>query len=157
MTFVERARRLENRLYAAIRHPGASEVAGAEPANGMLEPLDGRRHCLLVSYRRSGDPVATPVWFALDGDRLVFESDADSAKVRRIRRDPRVRVAPCTLRGNPLGPPVEGVARVLEPAEAEAAERALDRKYGRLRRLLTRMRPVPPAGLAYLEVVPAGA
>jgi len=150
----ERSRRLENRVYAAIRHPGASQVADAEPAGGTLEPLEGRRHCLLVSYRRSGAPVATPVWFALDGERLVFESDADSAKVSRMRRDPRVRVAPCTLRGDPLGPPVEGVARILEPPEADAAERALDRKYGRLRRLLTRMRPVPPAGPAYVEVVP---
>jgi len=152
MTVAERGRRLENRLYAAIRHSRARDAASAAPAPGSLRSLDGHRHCLVVSYRRSGEPVATPVWFALDGERLVFESDADSAKVKRIRRDPRVRVAPCTIRGNPVGPPLEGVARVLDGEPAEAAELALDGKYGRLRRVLTGMRPVPPAGLAYVEV-----
>jgi uncharacterized protein len=148
-------RRLENRLYAAIRHPRAGDAASAPPAAGGLDSVGGHRHCLVVTYRRSGEPVATPVWFALDGHRLVFESDADSAKVKRMRRDARVRVAPCTMRGDPLGPPVEARARILAAEEAPAAERALDGKYGRLRRLLSGMRPDPPEGLAYVEVTPA--
>jgi PPOX class probable F420-dependent enzyme len=152
MSLAERSRRLENRLYAGIRHRRAAEAARAAPADATLAGLDGHRHCLVVTYRRDGRPVATPVWFALDGDRLVFESDADSGKVKRLRRDPRVRVAPCTLRGNPLGPPVEARARILDAAETERAERALDGKYGRLRRVVAGMRPAPAAGLAYVEV-----
>jgi uncharacterized protein len=148
-------RRLENRLYAAIRHSRAADAASAPAAAGGLDSIGAHRHCLVVTYRRSGEPVATPVWFALDRDRLVFESDADSAKVRRMRRDGRVRVAPCTVRGNPLGAPVEARARILGGDEAAAAERALDGKYGRLRRVLSGMRPAPPEGLAYVEVTPA--
>jgi PPOX class probable F420-dependent enzyme len=152
VSVAERSRRWENRLYAAIRNSRAADAASAAPAEGTLDSLAGHRHCLIVSYRRSGQPVATPVWFAVDGDRLVFESDADSAKVKRMRHDPRVRVAPCTMRGNPLGPPVEAIARILDADEAEVAERALAARYGRLRRVLSGMRPVPPEGLAYVEL-----
>jgi PPOX class probable F420-dependent enzyme len=152
MSVAETSRRLENRLYAAIRHSRARDAATAAPGGGRLDSIGEHRHCLVVTYRRNGDPVATPVWFALDGDRLLFESDADSAKVKRMRRDPRVRVAPCTLRGKPLGPPVEARARVLGSEEVETAQRALDARYGRLRRVLSGLRPVPPEGLAYVEV-----
>jgi putative flavoprotein involved in K+ transport len=155
--WAERARRVENRAYRALRHPRAGAAAAALPGPATLERLAASRHCLLISYRRTGEPVPTPVWFALDGDRLVFESDADAAKVRRLRRQPRVRVAPCSSRGRPLGAPVEAVARVLGPPEADAAERALDGRYGATRRLLTRLRPAPAAGVAYVEVVAAGA
>jgi len=146
-------RRLENRFYAAVRHPDAGSVACDAPAvDGDLESLRDAEYCLLVSYRRDGTPVPTPLWFALDGDRAVFESDADAVKLKRLRRNPRVRVAAATFRGRPLAPPVEAVARILAPEEEAPAERALAEKYGRTRRVLQRMRPPPPAGLAYVEL-----
>lgn len=151
---MSRLRDLENRVYRAIRHGDAAAVAEAEPAAAPdgLSALAGSDHCLLVTYRRDGTPVPTPVWFAVDGGRVVFESDADSAKVRRLRRDPRVRVAPCNSRGRPSGPPVEGTARILGPEEAEAAERLLAERYGIARRVAQRLRPTPEAGPAYVEV-----
>jgi PPOX class probable F420-dependent enzyme len=144
-------RALENRFFALVRHRDARAAADAAPATSGLDSLSSREYCLLVTYRRDGTPVPTPVWFALDGDRLVFMSDSDSAKVRRLRRDPRVRVAPCSSRGRPLGPPTEGSARVLPPDDAPAAERALARKYGLRRRISERLRPSRP-GDAYVEV-----
>ncbi len=104
---------------------------------------------LLVTYRRSGEGVPTPVWVAKVGERLVFRSEADTAKVRRIRNDPRVRVAPCTLRGRPTGPPVEATARIVGPRD-EAAERALAAKYGWRRRAYTRVAPL--GDLVYVEI-----
>ena len=70
-----------------------------------FEHLRGHKYCLLVTYKRSGEPVPTPVWFGLGDGKLYVRSEAGVAKVRRIRNDPRVRVAPCTVRGKPLGPP----------------------------------------------------
>jgi PPOX class probable F420-dependent enzyme len=145
-------RALENRFYALIRDGRAAAAADAEPAtDGGLEPLRDREYCLLVTYRRDGTPVPTPVWFALDGERLVFESDSDAGKVKRLRRDGRVRVAPCTSRGRPLSAPVEAIARILDPDEARAAERALAERYGRTRRIAQRLRPAAP-GHTYVEV-----
>ena len=145
-------RRLENRFYAAVRHPQAGSVVDAEPGNAGVESLGDHDYCVLVSYRRDGRPVATPLWFALNSDRAVFEADADTAKVKRMRRNPHVRVAPATFRGRPLGPPVEATARILPPAEHADAEHALAQKYGLTRRLIQRLRPMPDAGPAYVEL-----
>lgn len=153
MTLKERSRWMESRFYTAIRDSAAAEVADLPPSESALgETFDGHSYCLLVSYRRNGEAIATPVWFALDGDRLVFESDADSLKLKRIGRDPRVRIAPCSSRGRPLGAPLEATARIVDDEEAAEAERALDDKYGRMRRSMARLRPSPDAGRSYVEV-----
>jgi PPOX class probable F420-dependent enzyme len=136
-----------NRFYDVIRHRRASSAADGAPADG---PLPDARYVLVVSYRRSGEGVPTPVWAARDGERLVFRTEADTAKVRRIGNDPRVRVAPCTVRGRPTGPAVDARARVLGPRD-EAAERALAAKYGARRRVYTRVAPL--GDLVYVEVV----
>jgi PPOX class probable F420-dependent enzyme len=126
---------------------------------GSLGSLIGHKYCELVSFRHGGAAVPTPVWFALDGDRLLVKTENPSGKVRRIRRDSRVQVAPCTLRGRRLAAPIEARARVLERAEQPAAERVLRERYGFGRRLFGLL--VEPIfrwrGLTsvYLEVVAA--
>ena len=155
MSLSERLHRLENRFYVAIRHPSVGEVADAPLGPAGLDALHDHEYCLVVSYRRNGQPIATPVWFAIDGDRLVFESDADSLKLKRLGRNPKVRVAPCTSRGRPLAPPAEATARILDAGQEAAAERALADKYGWSRRLTSRIRPTSPAGVAYVEVTTA--
>jgi len=61
------------------------------------------RYLLLTTYRRGGEPVPTPVWFVTDGPRLLVSTGPSTGKVRRIRANPSVLVAPCTLRGRPTG------------------------------------------------------
>jgi PPOX class probable F420-dependent enzyme len=123
--------------------------------------LAGHKYCQLVTFRRTGAGVPTPVWFALEGDRLYVKTERPSGKLKRIRNDARVEVAPCTLRGRVLGAFATGRARVLDATEAAAAERALRTRYGLVRRLfglvvepIFALRGLAPA---YLEVVPAGA
>lgn len=91
----------------------------------------------LTTYRKNGQPVTTPVWFAPDGDRLVGLSQPQTGKIKRIRNNPRVSVAPSTVSGKALGEPIEGTARLLSPEEFAAAESALKRKYGFQFRLLS--------------------
>lgn len=92
--------------------------------------LADARYLSLTTFRRDGSAVATPVWFAEVGEGLVARTDARSAKVRRLRRDPRVLVAPCTRDGSELGPHVPGRARVVERSAARAAYRSLIARYG---------------------------
>jgi uncharacterized protein len=106
---------------------------------------------LIVSFRRDGSPVPTPVWFASAGDALYARSEADAGKIKRIRRDHRVLVAPCDGRGRPLGPPHEGEARVLASDEMLAAETLLAARYGMARRVLERVF-FRGRHFAYLEV-----
>jgi uncharacterized protein len=139
-------------FYDRIRHRSAASVA-AMSATGSLEDLDGRSYCVIVTYKRNGEPVPTPVWFGLADGRVYARTEGDSWKVKRIRRDGRVRVAPSTMRGRPLGPPFEGVARMLEPSEHERAERALASNYGLERSIYVRL--LGEADPAYIEVQPA--
>ena len=97
----------------------------------MREEPDPERFVSLQTFRSSGEPVATPVWFANDGAAgFVFGTHRDSGKVRRIRSIPAVRFAPANFRGLERGPYAAGVAEILEPADAERAELALEAKYG---------------------------
>jgi PPOX class probable F420-dependent enzyme len=141
----------ENRFYRLIRHPSAATVAVAPAADAGPESLASSEFCLLVTFRRDGTAVPTPVWFALRDGALVFESDSDAAKIARLRRDPRVRVAACNSRGRPQGPPIDAHARILSAEESEGAEDALARRYGRRRRIAQRLRPGGPAH-TYVEV-----
>jgi PPOX class probable F420-dependent enzyme len=90
----------------------------------------------LTTFRKNGDPVATPVWFAeRDGTIYVFTFPA-AGKVKRIRHTARVTLAPCTVNGKVTGPASEGTARILSTPEDEAlAEQTLAKKYGLLWRL----------------------
>jgi hypothetical protein len=142
-------------VYDRMRHKAAFETAAKPGTASDFAGLRGHKYMLLVTFRRDGSAVPTPVWFAvLDDRRLVTHTEERTAKVRRIRHDPRVRVFPCDPRGKPLGPGVEGTARILASTEAcERAEAALDRHYGRTRRLYE-MLMGGEEGMVYLEVTP---
>jgi PPOX class probable F420-dependent enzyme len=94
-------------------------------------PLDDERYVNLETFKKDGTGVKTPVWAApLDG-RLVVFTDGTSYKVKRLRRDPRIRVAPCDVRGNLKGDWRDGTGRILDDAGEKArAMAALRRKYG---------------------------
>ncbi|WP_116452430.1 PPOX class F420-dependent oxidoreductase [Blastococcus litoris] len=95
-----------------------------------MTPLPRSEYVSLTTFRRTGAPVATPVWAAPDGDGLVVWTRADSGKVKRLRHTSRVTVAPCDVRGRTKGPAVDGTAELL-PATAHAEARAaLRRAYG---------------------------
>jgi uncharacterized protein len=78
-----------------------------------LEALFPGRYLSVTSFKRDGTGVATPVWFVCDGSRLLALTDLHSAKVRRVRRDPRVLVASCRADGKLHREPVPARAEVL--------------------------------------------
>jgi PPOX class probable F420-dependent enzyme len=45
---------------------------------------------ILITLRLDGSPVAVPVWFTVLGEAVYLTTLEASAKVRHIRRDPRV-------------------------------------------------------------------
>jgi PPOX class probable F420-dependent enzyme len=94
-------------------------------------PLGNERYVSLETFRKDGSGVKTPVWAApLDG-RLVIVTDGTSYKVKRLRDNPRVRLAPCDMRGRVHGDWLEGTARILDDeARIGAAHAAIRKKYG---------------------------
>lgn len=84
----------------------------------------------LETFRKSGMGVRTPVWFAQDGTRFYLYSAPDAGKVKRIRNNPKVRVAPCDIRGHLRGAWVDGRARLCPADEAAHGQELLRKKYG---------------------------
>jgi uncharacterized protein len=94
-------------------------------------PFAAERYINLETFKRDGGGVKTPVWAApLEGALVVF-SAGDSFKVKRLRRDSRIRVAACDVRGAVRGEWRDGKGRIVEDAaEVTRILAALRKKYG---------------------------
>lgn len=106
-----------------------SEAVCASRPQPAAAPVFGGRYLSITSYKRDGRGVATPVWFVQRDGWLLVETDAASGKVKRIRRNPRVRVAVCTASGRLRGKQVWAVAEILPGSETDAVRRLIARKY----------------------------
>jgi PPOX class probable F420-dependent enzyme len=147
---------LQNRLYDSIRSRAAGRAAEEPALRGGFHSLRGHKYCLVVTFKRDGAAVPTPVWFGLDeAGRVYFRTGAEVAKVRRIRNNARVLVAPCTVRGKPLGSSIEGRARLVAADEKQHAEAAIQSNYGLGRRLYEGAADAVGGDEAYVEIVPA--
>lgn len=99
--------------------------------NSEIEFLEDGSYISFSTRKRSGDFVATPVWFAPDGDSYYLFSAGNAGKVKRLRNFSESRIAACTVRGVLTGEWFDTQAHVLEkPADEERALAALRRKYG---------------------------
>ncbi|MCU0494703.1 MAG: PPOX class F420-dependent oxidoreductase [Chloroflexaceae bacterium] len=128
-----------------------SQLESAE----TFAPLYRHQFANLTTFRKNGTAVPTPVWFALEGGKIYVTTLMDAGKVKRIRNNSRVTLAPCTRSGDPLGPAVEAQARVLPPEQEAVAKRALDAKYGFQKLVFDFFLNVRGAKRAYIEIVPA--
>lgn len=124
-----------------------------------LAALAKERYISLTTFRRDGRAVATPVWFAHDGARLLVWTGAATGKAKRLRNNPRVTVAACAMRGAVSGPAFPATATLLPASEGPRVQAMLNRKYGLVKRLLDLYNTVsrlprrqPPAQSAYLEI-----
>jgi uncharacterized protein len=120
----------------------------------------GKAQCIaLTTFRRTGQAVTTPVWFAVSFGVIYVETHADAGKLKRLRHTTRVTFAACAYSGNVTGSVSEGNARILtEPEERMVAAAALAKKYGIMlglyhvvsnaRRMLQRQARVEPVHMA---------
>ena len=95
--------------------------------------LSDEKYMLLTTFRRSGEPVSTPVWVVgLDGDEVAFWTSSGSGKAKRLVHTPRVTVQPCDARGRVKQDtePIDATARVVTGDELEAIRDRVVAKYG---------------------------
>ncbi|MTD53631.1 PPOX class F420-dependent oxidoreductase [Amycolatopsis pithecellobii] len=109
----------------------------------MTSSLGNAKYVVLTTFRKDGTPVPTPVWAATDGDELLVLSERKAGKVKRIRRDGKVLVQACDVRGrNAYGPELTGTAQLVE--DVARVRQALVRQYGifvRVSMFFSRLRP----------------
>ncbi len=109
----------------------------SQTSSTPLNSLENQKYISLTTFRRTGAAVATPVWFVQLQNTLYIYTDATAGKVKRIRNNPEVQLASCTMLGQVKGPLITGVARIVtDPQEQVRAEAALNAKYWIARRLL---------------------
>jgi len=101
-----------------------------------LSQFAGKKHISLETYRKTGNPVRTPVWFVEENGELFVRTDSSTGKIKRIRNNPRVRVATCNARGAVKGTWVDGEARMIEPQSSEHVFSLLRKKYGMAYRIV---------------------
>ena len=95
--------------------------------------LAAETYVSVTTFRTSGEPVSTPVWVVVDGDRLLVTTARSSGKVKRVRHTPRVEITPCDMRGNLSAGAVAVTATASvrdDDATLDAMDAALKKKYG---------------------------
>jgi PPOX class probable F420-dependent enzyme len=91
----------------------------------------GEKVISLETYRRNGSPVRTPVWFLEENGILYVHTDDSTGKVKRIRRNPKVRVAPSHFRGKPKAEYIDARAELeTSPRTVEKYHSQINKKYG---------------------------
>ncbi|MET1051209.1 MAG: PPOX class F420-dependent oxidoreductase [Mycetocola sp.] len=103
------------------------------PPAAPLHELADERFVLLTTFRRSGEPVNTPVWIASDDDGLMVTTPKTSGKVRRLRHDDRIELRPCSRMGrvDDDAHAIRATATIVDDdASRGILTRVFSRKYG---------------------------
>jgi PPOX class probable F420-dependent enzyme len=106
-------------------------------ASNEFAAFNGHKYLSLETFKKTGEAVRTPVWFAPDpaapldssAAKIFIYTIGDTGKVKRMRNNPRVKIAPCDMRGNILGPWVYARAEFVTGEEAARGMRLLNKKY----------------------------
>jgi len=153
---IRRAMVMGNKKFlVAIRSKEADTILDMKVQGGDFATLPGHEHCLVVTYKQDGTPIAHPVWPGYDGDRVFIWTEVEAFKAKRLRRNPDALIAPCSFRGKPLAAPIAATGRILETEEERAhAEATIWSQWGWKRKAFA-----GAAGLLttvhYIELVPA--
>ncbi|HEV2470177.1 MAG TPA: PPOX class F420-dependent oxidoreductase [Candidatus Sulfotelmatobacter sp.] len=91
--------------------------------------IHNQKYISLTTFRKTGVAVPTPVWFGEEDDKLYVMTRSDMGKTKRVRNNPQVNVAPCTIGGKVTGPEFAAKARLLPPEDWPKARKTITRKY----------------------------
>jgi uncharacterized protein len=91
--------------------------------------IHNQRYISLTTFRANGAGVPTPVWFGELNDKLYVMTRSISGKYKRIRANPEVKIAPCTIRGKVTGNEFKATARILSQAQWAKAKKTITDKY----------------------------
>jgi uncharacterized protein len=100
-----------------------------------ISTLSPYRYINLETLKRNGEGVTTTVWFTIDGRKINVVTRNQTGKVKRLRNNPNVRLAPCGIRGHLKGQWFNGEASFANPEELNNALSLRNKKYGLRARL----------------------
>jgi uncharacterized protein len=91
--------------------------------------IHDQKYISLITFRKTGAAIGTPVWFGEENNKLYIMTISSSGKIKRVRNNPEVRVAACTMRGKITGPEFAATARLLPSEDHARARQTINRKY----------------------------
>lgn len=100
-----------------------------------IQDLQSKKYILLETYRKNNQPVRTPVWFVIQNNLIYVVTREFTGKVKRIRANPKVKLATCTFKGKPIGEWISGDATKVAGEDAQAAIKLRNKKYGFMARI----------------------
>jgi PPOX class probable F420-dependent enzyme len=111
-------------------------MSSSSPSN-WIAMLSGYAYVNLETYKRNGQPVATPVWFTIDHNNKVLYiiTRTQTGKVKRLRNNSKVRIVRCGIRGQPKGEWLNGRATFATEEQLQIALKQRNKKYGLKARL----------------------
>jgi uncharacterized protein len=101
----------------------------SSPSDGISR-FSGHQYIVLETYRRNGQAVATPVWFTTDGNKIFVVTRSETGKIKRLRKNSKVRIVPSGMRGRPKGEWLNGKGVLATPEELEHTLKQRNNKYG---------------------------
>ena len=100
------------------------------------EQFNKKQYLNLETFRKNGAGVKTPVWFVENNGKLFIITGSESGKIKRIRNNSTVNIAPCKVGGDVLGTWVKTQARIIDDSTGiQEVDKLLDKKYGLMKKL----------------------
>ena len=96
----------------------------------FTEGIKSKKYISVETYKRDGQAVRTPVWFFVMDDSIYVITRSKTGKAKRLKNNPKVRVAECTIRGKITGTWSSGTAEILDMTRTAESVKLRDKKYG---------------------------
>lgn len=95
-----------------------------------IQDIINQKYLSLETYKKNNLPVQTPVWFVVHNDTIHIVTREKTGKIKRLKNNNNVQIAPCTFNGKITGKAATGKA-VFSPLEDVQTVLNLRRKkYG---------------------------
>ena len=95
-----------------------------------IQNLHSKKYIVLETYKKTNQPVKTPVWFVIHNELIYVITRDKTGKVKRLKNNQSVKIAPCTFFGKPTGNWILGNAKFVTGEEFKIALELREKKYG---------------------------
>ena len=105
------------------------------PLNNNDNSLETDKYICILTYKKNGDGVSTPVWFIRKDNKIYIRTSNQSGKVKRIKNNNNVSYALCNISGRIKGEWHSGVAKI-EPDVNKMIFSKITEKYGLIAQII---------------------
>ena len=105
------------------------------PLNNNDNSLETGKYICILTYKKNGDGVSTPVWFIRKDNKIYIRTSNQSGKVKRIKNNNNVSYALCNISGRIKGEWHNGLAKI-EPDVNKMIFSKITEKYGLIAQII---------------------